>query len=281
MNQPTGGHKQGFLSTNRTDSWWIEPTLTGLGFIAFVVYTTWSMLQGEYYWWSAGQEGFGGYLSPFYSPLIFINPTVAGAAPAAHAWLGSFPSWWPSLIPMTPAILILAGPLSFRLTCYYYRKFYYRSFFLSPPGCAIGGVTQKNYSGETVLLVIQNIHRYTLYIAFGIIAVLSYDAVLSFFRDSKLGIGVGSIILLINPILLAGYTFGCHALRHLSGGRMDCFSCPNGKEKFKHKLWKGVSSLNDKHMFWAWISMIWVAFADIYVRMVAMGNWTDFNTWSL
>ena len=108
MNQPTGGHKQGFLSTNRTDRWWIEPTLTGLGFIAFVVYTTWSMLQGEYYWWSAGQEGFGGYLSPFYSPLIFINPTVAGAAPAAHAWLGSFPSWWPSLIPMTPAILILA-----------------------------------------------------------------------------------------------------------------------------------------------------------------------------
>lgn len=279
MNISTDGQPKGFLSTSRNDRWWLEPTLTGFGFLAFVLYTTWSMLQGQYYWWSAGQEGFGGYLSPFYSPLIFINPTVAGAAPVGHALFGSFPGWWPKLIPMTPAILILAGPLSFRLTCYYYRKFYYRSFFLSPPGCAVEGVPQKNYSGETGLLVIQNIHRFTLYIAFGIIVILSYDAFLSFFQNGKLGIGVGSIILLINPILLAGYTFGCHALRHLSGGRMDCFSCPNGKEKFSHKLWKGVSWLNGRHMFWAWISMVWVAFADIYVRKVSMGNWTDYNTW--
>ena len=281
MNHTIGGHSQGFLSTHRTDKWWVEPILTGMGFLAFVVYTTWSMFQGQYYWWSAGQEGFGGYLSPFYSPLIFINPSVAGAAPMDHSWFGAFPGWWPNLIPMTPAILILAGPLSFRLTCYYYRKFYYRSFFLSPPACAVEGVPQKKYKGETALLIIQNIHRYTLYIAFIFVVVLSYDAILAFFRGGKFGIGVGTIVLLINPILLAGYAFGCHAFRHISGGRMDCFSCPNGKEKLGHKFWKGASWLNGRHMFWAWISMIWVAFADIYVRMVAMGKWTDLNTWNL
>ena len=79
--------------------------------------------------------------------------------------------------------------------------------------------------------------------------------------------------------LLAGYIFGCHAFPHLSGGKLDCFSCPSGKQKTRYKLWKGVSWLNREHMFWAWASMIWVAFADIYVRMVAVGTWTDYNTW--
>jgi hypothetical protein len=32
-------------------------------------------------------------------------------------------------------------------------------------------------------------------------------------------------------------------------------------------------------MFWAWASMIWVAFADIYVRLVSKGYWIDLNTW--
>jgi hypothetical protein len=140
-------------------------------------------------------------------------------------------------------------------------------------------VPQKDYKGETVLLVVQNLHRFTLYIAIGFVAVLSYDAFLSFFRDGKIGVGVGSIILLLNPIFLAGYTFGCHAFRHLSGGRHDCFTCPKGKEKVRFKIWQSVSWLNGKHMFWAWISMVWVALTDIYVRLVSKGIWTDFSTW--
>lgn len=269
----------GIFQTNRIDFWWLEPLLTGLGFISFVIYTTWAMLQGDYYWWSAGNNGFGGYLSPFYSPLLFIDENVTGSAPLLHAWFGSWPDWMPSLIPVTPAILILAGPLSFRLTCYYYRKFYYRSYFLSPPACSVTSVKQKNYTGETSLFVVHNLHRFTLYIAIGFVAVLSYDAFLSFFRNGKFGVGVGSIILFLNPIFLAGYTFGCHAFRHLSGGRHDCFTCPQGNEKVRFKVWQGVSLLNSRHMFWAWISMIWVAFGDIYVRLVAKGYWIDFSTW--
>jgi len=203
-----------------------------------------------------------------------------GVAPMDHSWFGSWPSWMPKLIPATPAILILAGPLSFRMTCYYYRKFYYRAYFLTPPACAVGGVQQKEYKGETALLVFQNLHRYTLYIALGFVAMLTYDGILAFFRGGKFGVGVGSIVLMINPILLAGYTFGCHALRHLVGGDKDCFTCPKGKPTTRYKLWKGVSWLNGRHMIWAWLSMIWVVFADIYVRMVSTSKWVDYSTWS-
>ena len=268
------------FNTQRTDRWWFEPLWTAIGFLCFVIYTTWAMLQGNYYWWSAGVEGFGGYLSPFYSPLIFINPIANGAAPMDHSWFGSWPEWWPNLIPASPAILILAGPLSFRMTCYYYRKFYYRAYFMSPPGCSVKGIRNKKYKGETALLIFQNLHRFTLYIAIGIIFILSYDAILSFFQGGKFGVGVGSIILTINPILLIGYTFGCHAFRHLIGGQKDCFTCPNGKPAFRFRVWKGSSWLNGHHMMWAWISMIWVAFTDIYVRMVSSGYWIDMNTWN-
>ena len=269
-----------FLSTERTDQWWIEPLWTGLGFLGFVVYTTWAMFQGDYYWWSAHQDGFGGYLSPFYSPLLFIKEGVVGAAPLGHALFGSWPKWWPNLIPATPAILILAGPLSFRMTCYYYRKFYYRAYFFSPPSCAVDSIPQKKYKGETTLLLFQNLHRYTWYIALVFVLILTYDGIISFFRGGEFGIGVGSVILIINPILLAGYTFGCHAFRHLAGGKLDCFSCPNGQQrKIRYKLWKSISWLNGHHMLWAWVSMIWVAFTDYYVRMVSSGHWIDYGTW--
>ena len=268
------------FNTQRSDRWWFEPLWTAFGFLCFVIYTTWAMFQGDYYWWSAGVEGFGGYLSPFYSPLIFINPIANGAAPMDHSWFGSWPEWWPNLIPASPAILILAGPLSFRMTCYYYRKFYYRAYFMSPPGCSVKGIRNKKYKGETALLIFQNLHRFTLYIAIGIIFILSYDAILSFFQGGKFGVGVGSIILTINPILLIGYTFGCHAFRHLIGGKKDCFTCPNGKPAFRFRVWKGASWLNGHHMMWAWISMIWVAFTDVYVRMVSSGYWIDINTWN-
>ena len=280
MTNNTHAKNRGFLSNERSDKWWIEPLWTGLGFLCFTIYTTWAMFQANNYWWSNGHGGFGGYLSPFYSPLIFVKEAVSGGAPIDHAWFGSWPSWWPKLIPASPAILILAGPLSFRMTCYYYRKFYYRAYFMSPPGCSVKGIRNKKYKGETALLIFQNLHRFTLYLAIAIIFILSYDAILSFFQNGVFGVGVGTLILTINPILLAGYTFGCHAFRHLTGGNKDCFTCPNGKPTFRYKVWKGVSWLNGRHMMWAWISMIWVAFTDIYIRMIASGQWIDINTWN-
>jgi len=273
-NQAISSHATGFASTTRIDRWWVEPLVTGLGFLAFVVYTTWAMLQGNHYWHES-------YLSPLFSPLFFVDPTVPGSAPLSHAWFGAWPGWWPALIPASPAILILAGPLTFRLTCYYYRKFYYRAYFVTPPACGVTSFPQRQYKGETSILIFQNIHRYTLYIALLYILILSYDAVLSFFREGSFGMGVGSVVLVINVALLGGYTLGCHAFRHIVGGRLDCFSCPAGREQLLHRGWKGVSWLNARHMLWAWVSMIWVGFADFYIRMVSMGVFPDFNTWEI
>lgn len=236
-----------FLQTERKDNWWVGPLLTALGLLAFVVYSTWAALQGDHYEW-------GPYLSPMYSPLIQLD------------WL-----------PLSPAFLILWAPAGFRATCYYYRKAYYRAFFLTPPACAVGAVTH-NYRGERALFIFQNLHRFFLYLALAFIVILTYDAIIAFRFDDGFGIGVGSIVLSLNAAFLAFFTFGCNSFRHLVGGNVNCYSCTTfGKSRFK--LWKLVSFLNRKHMQWAWISLFWVGFADLYVRLVSMGIITDMRIW--
>ncbi len=266
-----GGHSIGFGATTRRDAWWVGSALTLLGLSAFVAYATWAGMQADYYYVAP-------YLSPMYSPVLFANPGAVAGVPVSEAWLGAWPSWWPAFLPMSPAMLILAFPGSFRVTCYYYRKAYYRAFAASPPGCAVGPMAQgRKYRGETGLLLLQNLHRFALYFALAFLCILSYDAFLAFSRDGVIGVGVGTVVLCINPIMLGMYTLGCHSFRHLVGGRRDAMSC--GQDTFAHDAWKKVSWLNVRHMQLAWISLFWVAFTDLYVRLVAMGVITDFNTW--
>ncbi|MEX0599161.1 MAG: hypothetical protein WD205_00880, partial [Rhodothermales bacterium] len=146
----------GFAATARTDRWWIAPVAVLVGLSAFIVYATWAALQGAHYW-------HGSYLSPFYSPVLFTELGASGHAPLEHAWFGSWPDWWPGWIPASPAILILFFPGIFRLTCYYYRKAYYRGFAWTPPACTVGALPRKDYRGETKWLLFQNLHRYALY----------------------------------------------------------------------------------------------------------------------
>ena len=87
------------------------------------------------------------------------------------------------------------------------------------------------------------------------------------------GIGVGTIVLTINVILLGGYTFGCHAFRHIVGGRFNMLS----NRKTHQKAYECVTCLNKKHMLFAWMSLFWVGFTDFYVRMCAAGTWTDWR----
>ncbi len=268
-----GGHEPGFCKTKRTDNWWAGPGITFFVFSLFVVYTTWALWQAKHYYAAP-------YLSPYYSPVLFTDPTALGSAPVDHAWFGAWPSWWPSFIPKSPAMFILIFPLSFRMTCYYYRKAYYRSFAGSPPGCAVGPLAGKRkYNGETKLLLIQNLHRFALYAALAFIFLLGWDALISFQRDGQLGIGVGSIILTINVVLIASYTLGCHSFRHLIGGRKDCMSnC--GKSTPALSLWKKASWFNARHMRFAWMSLVWVMVTDVYVRLVSMGVIRDLSTWT-
>ncbi len=234
-----------FLETSRRDSWWIGPFFTAIGLLAFVVYSTWAAFQNEHYQWES-------YLSPFYAPLLEYD-------------------WWP----LSPAFLILWAPAGFRLTCYYYRKAYYRSLFLTPSACAVGGRTQ-NYRGEQFMLLFQNLHRYFLYLALVFCVILSYDAYLSFTFKDGLGIGVGSVIMTLNAVFLTAFTFGCNSLRHLVGGNVDCYSCVNFGHQ-RYQAWKFVNIFNMHHMMWAWISLFWVGFTDLYIRLVSMGIITDYR----
>jgi hypothetical protein len=232
-----------FLETSRKDTWWLSPLATAIGLLAFIVYSTWAAFQGEYY-------EYGPYLSPFYSPLILLD-------------------WWP----LSPAFLILWAPGGFRLTCYYYRKAYYRSLFLTPPACAVGARPQ-HYRGERALLFFQNFHRYFLYPVLVLVVILWIDAIKAFFFADGFGIGVGSLVLTLNAFFLMGFTFGCNSLRHVVGGNCNGFSCvPLGQQRYQ--AWKFVTVFNEHHMEWAWVSLIWVGLTDLYVRLLAMGIIAD------
>ncbi len=250
--------RRGFGETSRRDSWWATPLVTFLGLGSFVVYATWAAFQGDHY-------HHGPYLSPFYSPELF------GAS--HHAWFGPKPSWYPDWLPFSPALFILWAPAGFRMTCYYYRGAYYKAFWADPPSCAVGE-PRKGYIGESALpLILQNLHRYFLYVAVLFIFFLGWDAIKAYLFDDGFGIGVGSLVLTLNVILLGGYTFGCHSMRHLVGGRLDCVS----ESPTCHTLYKGCSALNKRHMLWAWTSLVGVMFADVYVRLCSMGIWTDYR----
>ncbi len=235
-----------FGATERTDQWWLMPLAQALGLGALGMYANWAAFQGNHY-------EFGNYLSPFYSPLFK-------------------PSWWP----FSPAFLILWAPLGFRATCYYYRKAYYRAFFADPVACAVGEMKAKGYCGELKFpFILQNLHRYMLYVAIVILLILWYDVFKAFVfvapdGSHRLGIGGGTLALLANTTLLSLYTLSCHSLRHLVGGKLDCFSCAAAGAQ-RHKAWSIVSVLNGHHMGFAWWSLLGVCFADFYIRMCSMG----------
>ena len=127
-------------------------------------------------------------------------------------------------------------------------------------------------------MLFQNLHRYAMYFALAFLPILFYDAYLAFFRNGQLGVGVGSLVLLLNASLLSGYTLGCHSFRHVIGGSDDCMSC--GKNTLKFKAWKRATWFNERHMNFAWLSLFWVCFTDVYVRLVSMGTIHDFNSWN-
>ena len=256
--------RSSFGQTERQDTWWIQPLAIFLGFSAFIIYSTWAAFQGDNY-------HFGPYLSPFYSPEIFGD--------SMHSLFGPKPGWWPLWLPFSPAFLILWAPGGFRFTCYYYRGAYYKAFWSDPPSCTVGE-PRKKYRGEASFpLIMQNIHRYFLYLALMFIVFLTYDVwnALWFIDPAtgqkSFGLGVGTLVLAANVTLLSCYTLGCHSLRHLVGGFMDKFS----GSPVRLKTYQCVSCLNRRHMFWAWMSLFMVGFADVYIRLCAMGIWTDWK----
>ena len=238
--------------TERTDKWWVEPVLTVAALVLFGIYSFWAAAQNAHY-------EFGPYLSPFYSPNL--------------------KEWFPALT-FSPAFLILWIPLGFRGTCYFYRRAYYRSFFWDPPACSVGEARKGNYTGETKFpFVLQNMHRFFFYAAF-LLTVLHWTHLFQAFRfpdgPGGFGVGVGSLVYLLDVVFLTLYTFSCHSFRHLIAGKLDCFSCTNFTQH-RYSAWKKQSKLNENHMQFAWISLFTVGFTDFYIRMCSMGYFSDFR----
>lgn len=247
--------------TLRQDRWWIQPVATMSILVAFVIYSTWAAFQNKYYF--VGADMHRNLISPFYSPCL-TGSCVSGAK-AGIAW-----NYWN----LSPALLILIFPLGFRLTCYYYRRSYYRAFWWSPPACAVTDA-HATYSGETKFpLVMQNMHRYFFYALLIFNSLLTWDAIQSFYQPGLgLGVTVGTLVLSVNAALLWCYSLSCHACRHVCGGGTRNFS----QHPLRYRFWKFLTPLNAKHMNFAWASLVFVAFTDVYVRLVASGAITDYK----
>ena len=249
-----------FGQTKRPDAWWVYPLLTFLGLSAFVVYSTWAAFQGKHY-------TYGPYLSPFYSPELF------GDSP--HAWFGA------AAVVVAELAAVLAGaadplgarPGSASPATTTAARTTRRSGPTRPPApsasrarATSARATAARPPEHPPLLPVRRgaVHRH---------AGLRRDqGVLVPTRRRSFGIGVGTLVLIVNVILLGGYTFGCHSLRHLIGGRHDCSvevaDVPQGctrlfelPEPQAHAV--GVDE------------PVLGAFADLYVRLCSMGVWTD------
>lgn len=242
--------------TLRTDRWWVPTVLTNLGLAAFVIYATVRAFWGSAYWVADYH-----YLTPFYSPCV-----SKGCIPEASHFGQYLPDvWW-----LPYAAFSLPFLLLFRLTCYYYRKAYYRSVWQSPRDAlwpnpirhTPGDQAAARHAEPAPLLLLHRRHHLA-------------DQHLR--RDPGLplptgfGFGLGNVILVVNVILLWTYTVSCHSCRHVTGGRLKHFS----KHPVRYWMWTQVSKLNTRHMLFAWITLGTLVLTDFYVMLVASGTISD------
>jgi hypothetical protein len=245
--------------TLRKDQWRKAPLLTVLGLSVWVIYATVRALSQSAYFVPQYH-----YLTPFASPCVTAS-CVKGSRDLG-TWFGHLPPFLPL------AFLSLPFLLGFRLTCYYYRRAYYRSFWQSPPACAVAE-PHTSYSGETKFpLIFQNAHRYFWLVALVISVVNTYDAIRAFQgKDGGVGLGIGTLIMVANVVLLWGYTLGCHSCRHIVGGRLRHFS----RHPVRYRAWTGVSWLNARHMQFAWATLASLMLTDGYIALVSAGVFND------
>jgi hypothetical protein len=245
--------------TLRKDPWWRSPAITATLLTIWVTYATVHVFIGHWYYVAKYH-----YLTPFYSPCI-SGECVPGASTLGH--------WFPAVPPIIPyALVSLPFVLGFRLSCYYYRRAYYRAFWRAPAACAVRE-PHKTYSGETKFpLIMQNLHRYFFFAVILISILNTYDMAQAFRGpDGNFGIGLGSLIMLANVVLLWGYTLSCHSCRHITGGRLKNFS----KHPTRYWIWTQISKLNAKHMQLAWTTLGTLMLTDLYIWLVSAGVFSD------
>ena len=240
--------------TLRTDRWWRLPLIQATLLTVLLGYVLVRLFMRQWYFVPEYN-----YLTPLYSPCLSTSCTPG----SAHfgTIFGDLPVWIPLPIIVFPILL------GFRATCYYYRKAVYRSILQSPTACAVREPARR-YTGENRFpFNLMNFHRYFFYLASALLLINTYDAVLAFFPPGGFGIGLGSLILVANVALLWGYTLSCHACRHIVGGKLKHFS----RHPLRYAMWNRISTLNGRHMQFAWASLVSVTLTDVYIMAVAAG----------
>ncbi len=190
-------------------------------------------------------KGYDGYIDPFYSPTVVILPLIG----------------------------------LFRLTCYAFRKYYHRHLFGHPPGCSVSerlNEAKRAYSGETGFFRVENLHRYFMYFSAAILPFFFYDFYLSLFWQHSLALRFGSLFMLADTLAVTIWVFSCHSVRHIIGGRLDCFSCTFAS-RLGGSVFKFQSRLNARHEALAWASLALIIAADLYIRALAAGLPLDFT----
>ncbi|MGH9096678.1 MAG: hypothetical protein ACRDWB_04575 [Acidimicrobiales bacterium] len=243
----------GPMTTRRPDRWWLTPLGTGAFLGSLTAYAMWAGFQTTHF-------AVGTYISPLYSPCVAADCGV-------HANLVVIGGWWR----LSPALLVMAVPIGVRATCYYYRKVYYRSFWLSPPACAVAE-PRRHYSGESRFpLLLQNVHRYFWAASLLVAVMLTIDSVRAFELPGGVGVGVGTLLIGLTAAAFWGYMLSCHAFRHLVGGGLASFS----SHPMRHLGWRLASRLNAHHGLFAWFSLPLVIITDGYIRLLSIGALAD------
>jgi hypothetical protein len=245
--------------TLRRDPWWRAPLIIATLLTIWVTYATVHVFIGKWYWVPRFH-----YLTPFYSPC------VSGECAPGAATLGTWFGRVPPIIPY--AVVSLPFVLGFRLTCYYYRRAYYRAFWRAPAACAVRE-PHATYTGETRFpLILQNLHRYFFYAVLLISVLNTYDLVQAFRGpNDSFGFGLGTLIMAVNVILLWAYSLSCHSCRHITGGRLKNFS----KHPVRYWMWTRISWLNARHMQLAWTTLGTLMLTDLYIMLVASSAISD------
>jgi hypothetical protein len=260
---PTGTGSPGRASiperTLRTDRWWQAPVTT---FVLLSIWVLYAVIR------TASQRAF--FVEKYHYLSPFTSPCVTSSCPSEARDLGTWFGHFPPFIPL--AIIVLPFLLGFRLTCYYYRKAYYRSFWQSPPACAVAE-PHGRYTGETRFpLIMQNLHRYFFYAAFLISILNTWDLIRGFTGgDGGFGIGLGTLVMLVNVVMLWTYTISCHSCRHITGGRLRNFS----SHPLRYRAWTFISKLNRRHMELAWTTLGTLMLTDAYIALVSSGAFSD------
>jgi hypothetical protein len=244
-------------ATLRTDAWWAYP-ITVAGFLTIALgYSTWAAFQTSGYFSHP-------YISPIFSPCLAVN--------CEHATFRLIGSWWV----LSPALIVVLLPIGFRMTCYYYRKAYYRAMFFSPPACAVNEPVPNSpfKAGESKgPFLLMNLHRYFWYLMILNMVFLTWDTVNAFRFEDGWHVNVGSLVFLVMIATMSLYMLSCHSCRHVIGGNLNSFS----DHPLRYRSWKFVTRLNRQHGPYALASLLWIPVTDIYVRLLASNAITDFR----